>query len=83
MTSRQKVLAVEAQIRNMMNGEQADFHCPFCELTTSKNEGILCCDEAAEVVNAVLDHVEHMERVEIVAKVMDRFSAAESRVILN
>jgi hypothetical protein len=83
MTSREKVLAIEAQIRNMLEGEQTDFHCPFCELTTTEGEGLLCCDEAAEVVNAVLDHIDHLERVELVNRVMDRFSVSESKVILN
>lgn len=83
MTGRQKVLAVEAQIRMMLDGQQTKFHCPFCELVTTEGEGILCCDEAAEVVTAVLDHLDHLERCDIVDQAMSRISDAESRLILN
>jgi hypothetical protein len=83
MTAREKVIDVDRQIHAMLAGEQTDFQCPFCNLTTSEGEGILCCDEAAEVINAILDHLEHMERCEIVERAMDRLHSMPSRVILN
>lgn len=80
--SRQKVLVLEAQIRAMLEGELTEFHCPFCDLVTGEGQYI-CCGNAAEVINAVLDHVEFKKTVEIVDQVMDHFSAAESKVVLN
>jgi hypothetical protein len=83
MNSKEKVLDVERQVRAMIDGQQTDFHCPFCDLITTEGEGILCCDEAADVVTAVLDHIEHLERCEVVEQAMDRFSSGGSRIILN
>lgn len=86
MTAREKVANVETQIRAMLAGEQTDFTCPFCDCDTTEGNGILCCDEAAEVINALLDHIEHLNRCQVVDEAMDRlnrFSGAQSLVSLN
>ena len=83
MTAREKVLHIEQQVRAMLDGERTDFECPFCNQITAQGEGILCCDDAAEVINAILDHIEFLERAEVIDRVMDHFSDAESRVLLN
>ena len=83
MTAREKVIMVEEQIRKMVAGEQTEFSCPFCCAITTEGNGILCCGEAAGVVLAVLDHIEHLKSCEIVEQVMNRFSAAETKIILN
>lgn len=83
--SREKVLVLEAQVRAILEGELTEFHCPFCDLVTAQDQ-MLCCPEAGEVISAILDHVDHLERIAIVEQVMDSFSAAESahsRVTLN
>ena len=83
MTSREKIMDIERQIRAMEAGELTDFYCPFCKVVTTEGNGILCCNEAAEVINAILDYIEFKQGVELIDQIMDRFSAAESKVILN
>lgn len=85
MTGREKVLDAERQVRAMLAGEQdPTFCCPFCSVVTNEFNGMLCCNEAAEVVTAVLDHVEHIERCEVVEKTMDRLSKVmNSPLVMN
>lgn len=86
MTAREKVLNVEFQICAMLAGEQVEFNCPFCELKTTEGEGVLCCNAAAEIVTAMMDHLEHLERCEVVEQIMEKFSESnemQSRIILN
>ena len=71
--SRQKVLALEAQLQAMLDGELVEFHCPFCDQVTGEGQ-FLCCESAATVVNAVLDHVEHLQTKEMVDQIMDQVS---------
>ena len=71
--SRQKVLALEAQLRAMLDGELKEFHCPFCDLVTGEDQ-FICCGNAAAVINAVLDHVEHLQTKEMVDQIMDQVS---------
>jgi hypothetical protein len=81
--SKEKVLALEAQLRNMIAGEQVELHCPFCQLTTTIGQPF-CCNAAADVCNAVLDHVEHLKECEIVDQVMDQLSGMPvSPLIVN
>lgn len=80
--SKEKVLVLEAQIQAMIAGELTEFRCPFCETVTTYGQ-MLCCDPAAEVITAILDHTEFKSAVELADQIMDRFSSAESKVILN
>ena len=76
MTAREKILEVERQTRAIAAGEASLFRCPFCGQSAIPENGGLCCYEAAEVVEAVLDHVEFKNNMENVARIMDRFSSA-------
>lgn len=85
MTSREKVLEVERQVRSMIEAgtDRLVFRCPFCGCESREENDILCCDEAAEVVNAVLDHIEHLERAEIVEQAMDRLASFQAKALMN
>ena len=87
MTAREKVVNVETQIRAMLAGEQTDFTCPYCNADTTEGNGILCCNEAADVINVILDHIEHLEQVALVDQVFNQvqkhFGASESRISMN
>lgn len=80
--SKDKVLVLEAQIQAMLAGELKEFHCPFCETVTTEGQ-MLCCDPAAEVIMAIMDHVEFKKAVELTDQIMDRFSEVGSKVILS
>lgn len=83
MTAREKILNVEQQVRSMIDagGVITDFHCPFCNLDTRLSQtDVLCCDEAAETIHAILDHVEHLERCEVVEKAMNRLEDMKAAI---
>lgn len=82
MTSREKVLAAERQVREVVTGERTEILCPFCGLDTMANQ-MLCCNEMATVTNAVLDHIEHIGRTEVVERMMDRFERMRAKAVLN
>jgi hypothetical protein len=85
VTSAQKVLEVERQVRAMVAGEQEPIlTCPFCTMVSAQGQ-FLCCPEAAEVIGLVLDHMEHIERVDMIDKTLDRLASmtAKSLVSLN
>lgn len=88
MTSREKVLEVERQVRMMIeaNGVITKFQCPFCGLETefgNAENNVLCCNEASEVVDATLNHVEHIGRVDTIDEVLDRFSGMQQKHVVN
>ena len=85
MTSREKVVEVERQVRAMVAGDQeATFSCPYCGLVSDEFNELLCCDEAAAVVNAVLDHIEHLERAETVERAMENLARVNgSALVMN
>ena len=87
MTAREKVVAAELRIRACINGEVEGIACPFCGLTSQPSNEILCCDNLADVVNAVLDHVELKQNLELVERVGDRMAKLQTqqaqRVVLN
>lgn len=83
MTAVEKVLDVERQVRAMLSGEQeAKFTCPFCTMTSDIGQ-FLCCGPAGEVINAVLDHIEHLERCDTVEHAMERMEAMRAKALLN
>lgn len=88
MTAREKVLDAERQIRAMAESDCVitKFHCPFCELDTNLGDdqpNVLCCEEASTVVEAVLEHMNHLDRVETINRTMDRFEAMKARALVN
>lgn len=90
MTSREKVLATEAQVRAIVAGEATEFQCPFCGLTSlGQEKQFLCCHEAAEVIIAALNHIEHIQRCDVLDATLSRVadmaahSPASSLVSLN
>ncbi|MDE2103201.1 MAG: hypothetical protein KGL39_38500 [Patescibacteria group bacterium] len=83
MTSGEKVIEVERQVRAMIAGEQEPkFTCPFCAMVSVDGQ-FLCCPEAAEVISAVLDHIEHLGRCEVIERTMDHFEAMKAKAALN
>ena len=75
MTAKEKVLNVEAQVREIVAGERTEIFCPFCGLTTVGSVEVLCCNELSEVVLAVLNHIEFKRQTEILEQTMDRLAA--------
>ncbi len=83
MTSREKVLEAERQVREVVAGARGEIHCPFCGLFSIRENDILCCDPMAEVTHAVLDHIEHLDRSEGVKRILDRMDQMRSKAVLN
>lgn len=83
MTAREKVLNIERQVRAIAAGEAEAFDCPFCGLSSSPKEGALCCFEAAEIVEAVLNHIDFKEAMQMADRVMDRFVGMTSGGIVH
>lgn len=81
MTSREKVLEAERQVRLIVKGELAELDCPFCGLGTSVKTHVLCCDAIADVASAVMDHMDHLERCENVERMFDRLEKMDSAVL--
>lgn len=83
MNSREKVLDVERQLRAMISGQQEPtFTCPFCNTISNEFNELLCCQEAADTINAVLDHIDFKQAVERAEVVMEKVDKMRS-VILN
>lgn len=60
----------------MLNTGPAPFDCPFCGLQTDVDQDVLCCDSAADVIEAVLDHLGHRQTIDLVDCIMDRYEKA-------
>jgi hypothetical protein len=82
VTSREKVLDAERQIREIVSGDRSDIDCPFCNLRSEGGQ-MLCCNEMATVTHAVLDHIEHIGRVEAVERMFDRLEQMRAKAVLN
>ena len=82
MTAREKVIFVEQQVLMIMEGSLDQIICPFCSLPTTPETGALCCDSLAEVVNAVLDHSDHIQRKEVLERAMNRLRQMESSQVV-
>ena len=72
MTSREKVLAVERQINEIMMGQRDVLECPFCGLNSTPDNVLLCCEPAADVTNAVLGHKDFKLQMEVMDNLMER-----------
>lgn len=84
MTARDKVLDIESQVRAIVGGRQDGvLWCPFCGLASTPVNEVLCCNEAAEVVTAVLDHIEFKQTVENVNRIMDRLASQQHGALVN
>lgn len=88
MTAREKVLNLEQQVMAIINraadvaGSTQQIICPFCGLATFYGQ-VLCCNEAAEVIDAVLDHIEFKQGIERVERVMNHVADMQSHALLN
>ena len=78
MTAREKVVEAERQVRAVVSGIQAHVDCPFCGLTSTPENEVLCCDSMAEVTDAVLNHVGFKNQMETLERVGERMSALEA-----
>ena len=76
-------MELERQVLLICEGKASVLVCPFCGDTSHPEQGALCCTEAAEVVDAVLDHVEFKHNMGVADRIMDRFSEMDKRVLLN
>lgn len=83
MTSREKVLNLEAQVRAIADGAKDCLECPFCGLGTTPETECLCCEEAAVIVDAVLEYMEHIKRADVIERAMDRLAAMESSSLIQ
>ena len=87
MTSREKVLDLEKQVRHMISGVRDPIiHCPFCGLDTNLGDfeqNVLCCNEATGVIDAIVNHLEFLKGQELVDKVMDRFEKIRESAAVN
>jgi len=83
MTSRDKVLDVERQVFAIVQNGPASFECPFCGLTTDPDQSVVCCDAAAYVIGAILDHLEFLKSVDLAEKAMNRLADLEARERAN
>lgn len=79
MTSREKILNVEQQVRAMLRTGPAAFECPFCGLTTEPNQDVLCCDAAANVLEAIVEHLEFGKAIRTAEQAMDRLADIEAQ----
>jgi hypothetical protein len=81
MTAREKVAEVERQVL----GGCTTFSCPFCGLETTPNEGILCCEPAADVILLTLEYVAFKEQQAVMNKVVDRIISEPQtpRMLIN
>lgn len=82
MNAREKVIEAERQIRCMISGTSKEIHCPFCGEKTVKGQTLLCCENLADLVNAICDHIEVKQKLEVVDRVMDRL-ASQTQAVLN
>ncbi len=87
MNARDKVLEAERRIRAVIDGQTDQIVCPFCGLTSEPPQP-LCCNYLAELVNAIVEHVEIKDRMEVCEHVIDRLHHMENanlsqKVFLN
>lgn len=83
MTSRQKVLNAEAQIIAVLRGATNIFNCPWCGAHHDVSLNAFCCERAATLVEAVVNHVEHGERMEVVEQAMEALEKARHSALVN
>ncbi len=76
MSARERVIDAERQVRAIAAGQLQEIHCPFCGLTTPGGMEMLCCENLADIVNAVLDHLEVKQSFEIIDRVLERVQKA-------
>jgi hypothetical protein len=79
MTSREKVIYAEQQVRAILSQEVAVIQCPFCDtrltFDASDNEHdlMLCCEPLGAVVDAILTHVEAIDQKKQLDEIADRY----------
>lgn len=77
MTPAEKVENLAAQVRAVARGATDTITCPFCGLVSTPVQTILCCNAAADVVIATLNHVVFKKQVETVERIMDRLQTTQ------
>ena len=82
MNPREKVIEAERQVRGILEGHSNVIQCPFCGLESDEENGLLCCDAMAEVSDAVLNHAEFKQQIEVVGRVMEAMDK-QAGAILN
>lgn len=75
MTAREKVADVERQVLSMLQTGPVAFVCPFCGLTTEPGQNVLCCDNAADLIDSILDHLDFKRGCEVTNRILDGFEA--------
>lgn len=61
----------------------AGIECPFCGEVSTPENGLLCCELLADVVNAFLDTRDVQKQMDVVEGVYQRLVEAETHGILN
>lgn len=57
--------------------------CPFCDQRNTPDQTLLCCHELAELSDAIMQHLERKEMMEVMERVAERFEKMQSREILH
>ncbi len=83
MTSSEKILDAEDQVREVVAGQREWIDCPFCGLHTARGQNMLCCEKLSTIVAAVLDHIDHLARVEAIERMWDRYEKMRTKAVLN
>lgn len=83
MTGREKVLNVEAQVREIAGGERSLIECPYCNCVSTMQNGFLCCEPLSEVVLAVVGHMQFIDRTEALERTLEELDKQQQKVLLN
>ena len=86
MTPIEKLLAAEQRILDCVEGRAPDIVCPFCGLRSSPANELLCCNALADMVTAVLDHLDVKTTVNRAQQAVEQYheiQVKQNKVVLN
>lgn len=61
----------------------AGIECPFCGEINVPAQEVLCCENLADIVNAIMDHVEVKAQLRVMENVYERLVAAEQGMVIH
>lgn len=86
LSPKQKVMYVEQQVRTALagGGISVALDCPYCgEKSQVPGTGRLCCENMADVVVAILDHIKFRNEIDSIEKVMNQLADINSKALVN
>jgi hypothetical protein len=83
MTSVEKIQSVERQVQEIGNGERLEIECPYCGCQSKIEIEFLCCEELSTLVHAILDHIEHLHRIEAIDRTLEYVDKTQRSALVN